>query len=54
MLELNISQQLVTVVIASVVLVSTYSSRITTEDCDLDMRREVRSAVSVSVTFPIS
>ena len=38
MLELNISQQLVTVVIASVVLVSTYSSWITTEDCDLDMR----------------
>ena len=36
--ELNISQQLVTVVIASVVLVSTYSSRITTEDWDLDMR----------------
>ena len=38
MLELNISQQLVTVVIASVVLVSTYSSWITTEDCDLDVR----------------
>ena len=36
------------------VLVSTYSSWITTEDWDLDMRREVRSAVSVSVTFPIS